>query len=200
MLRKHEECGCVTHPFRSGGSDPSRPPAVSSSRFANRPSPRTARDGNKRAPLCRYTREGANERASEWRAIPLTRIRQTDTLRYCIQDGATGPWQVGSSILDRACGRRASHRRISRGISSVGRAFGWQPKGQRFEPAILQLLKSLALRGFFLAPAIPHRRSLAFRFRYAKMEGFTSTVPLLLPNCSEEFKQGSSVRAADVPV
>ena len=26
---------------------------------------------------------------------------------------------------------------ISRGISSAGRAFGWQPKGQRFDPAML---------------------------------------------------------------
>gem|GEM_PF-6865789 len=30
---------------------------------------------------------------------------------------------------------------LTRGISSVGRAFGWQPKGHRFEPGILHCKK-----------------------------------------------------------
>ncbi len=29
---------------------------------------------------------------------------------------------------------------VLRGISSVGRAFGWQPKGHRFEPGILHYI------------------------------------------------------------
>jgi hypothetical protein len=34
----------------------------------------------------------------------------------------------------------------SRGISSAGRAFGWQPKGQRFDPAMLHTTMFLFIK------------------------------------------------------
>ncbi len=40
--------------------------------------------------------------------------------------------------------------KTQRGISSVGRAFGWQPKGHRFEPGILHLLNTF--NGCILQP------------------------------------------------
>ena len=46
--------------------------------------------------------------------------------------------------------RKGAFAQDTRGISSVGRASGWQPEGQRFEPAILHFM---TLGAFGCAPA-----------------------------------------------
>src|SRR4051812_35727750 len=55
-------------------------------------------------------------------------------------------------------------QRDNRGISSVGRAFGWQPKGQRFEPAILHFLAPLCLRLSPISMGLFLRADLQIRF------------------------------------
>jgi hypothetical protein len=39
------------------------------------------------------------------------------------------------------------------GISSAGRALGWQPRGQRFDPAMLHFFKSFIKRVFSFVSA-----------------------------------------------
>ena len=64
----------------------------------------------------------------------LTIDREGDSLPACVE-----------------CDQGGLQRPKCRGISSVGRAFGWQPKGQRFEPAILhsESRRSAKICGFF---------------------------------------------------
>ena len=60
---------------------------------------------------------------------------------------------LGPEQWDLMASLRISANDKQRGISSVGRAFGWQPKGRRFEPCILHFLRPLKRPSFLSGQA-----------------------------------------------
>gem|GEM_PF-3865981 len=67
---------------------------------------------------------------------------------------------------------------LDRGISSVGRATGWQPVGQRFEPAILHLKDAfLVNRVLFL-----WRVGTLIFFQVSVLSAVPDTAEYIIPN------------------